>query len=72
MHCSAYSRGGATEGQEDVTGNAVAAQVVDNDLPTAAGKPSLPLNDGSPDNAAQLEEPTADHERVQHVLPYEA
>ncbi|MCZ6875307.1 MAG: right-handed parallel beta-helix repeat-containing protein [bacterium] len=67
-----FLQGGATEGQEEVTGNAVVAQVIDNDLPTAAGKPSLLLNDGLADNTAQLEEPTADHERVQHVLPYEA
>lgn len=67
-----FLQGGAAEGQETVTGNAVVAQVVANDLPTTAGKPAILINDGLADNTAQLEEPIANHERVQHVLPYEA
>jgi hypothetical protein len=67
-----FLQGGAAEGQESVTGNAVIAQMLDNDLRTPAGKPALLLNDGLPDNTVQLEDPIAHHERVQHVLPYEA
>ncbi len=69
-----FLQGGATAGagDEDVTGNAVVAQVIDNEFQTETGKPALLLNDGLPDNTVQVEAPIPDHERVYHALPYEA
>jgi hypothetical protein len=67
-----FLQGGIAEGQEDVTGNTVVAQLIDNEAPMVAGQPPLLLNDGLPGNAASVEAPAPDHERVTPVIPYQA
>ena len=67
-----FIQGGASEAQEDATGNEVLAQVVDNELPARAGKPSFAINDGLPGNVVRLEEPAQAHERMSGVIPYHA
>jgi hypothetical protein len=64
-------QGGAAEAQEDVTANIVLAQMTQNALPHLAGKESLVLNDGLPENVVHVEEPVPAHERRHEVWPYE-
>jgi Protein of unknown function (DUF1565) len=63
-------QGGASEAQEEATGNEVLAHVVGNELPTLIGKPSIVINDGLPGNMVRLEEPAQAHERQSGVIPY--
>ena len=65
-------QGGASEAQEEATGNEVLACVVDNELPALAGKPSIVINDGLPGNVVHLEEPAQAHERQSGVMAYHA
>lgn len=60
------------EGQEEVTGNTVVAQLFDNKMSMAPGKPALLLNHGLPGNTADVDAPTPEHERLTPVLPYQA
>jgi hypothetical protein len=65
-----FIQGGASETQEEATGNEVLAHVVGNELPTLTGKPSIVINDGLPGNMVRLEEPAQAHERQSGMIPY--
>jgi Protein of unknown function (DUF1565) len=65
-----FIQGGASEAQEEATGNEVLAHVVGNELPTLTGKPSIVINDGLPGNMVRLEEPAQAHERQSGMIPY--
>ncbi len=70
--CAVFLQGGAADGQADVTGNAVLAHMVNNELPAASPASSILLNDGLPDNAVHVEAPMPPHERVSEPIAYEA
>jgi hypothetical protein len=67
-----FLQGGIAEGQETVTENAVMAQLLANDLPAAAGKPSVLRNDGLSGNTVYLDNPVPPYETIYHPLPYQA
>lgn len=69
-----FLQGGAADGQAEVTGNAVLAHMISNDL--SGTNPALPnavlLNDGLPNNTVYLEDPAPLHERATEPMAYEA
>ncbi len=67
-----FIQGGASEAQEEATGNEVLAHIVGNEVPTFPGKPSIVINDGLPGNLVRLEEPAQAHQRKSGVVPYHA
>ncbi len=70
--CAMFLQGGAADGPADVTGNAVLAHIVDNELPAADAASSVRLNDGLPDNRVHVEAPVPPHERIAEPMVYEA
>lgn len=64
-----FLQGDAADGQTEVTGNAVLAHLVGNELP---GPNPILLNDGLPSNTVYLEDPAPLHERAAEPIPYEA
>jgi hypothetical protein len=64
-----FLQGGIAEGHEAATDNAVVAQLLVNDLPTVAGKPSVLRNDGLPGNTVYLEKPIPPYETINRPLP---
>jgi hypothetical protein len=67
-----FLQSGIAEGQETVTDNMVVVQLLANELPTVADKPSVLLNDGLAGNAVHVEEPVPAHTRARDPLPYQA
>ncbi len=65
-----FVQGGTAEGQEVVTGNAVLAQILANDFPSAGVTPWLLLDEGFPGNTVQFEEPIPAYTRAAHPMPY--
>lgn len=66
-----FIQGGACEAQEEATGNEVLASVYGNELPSAAGRPTIVVNDGLLGNAVHLGEASQPYERVGGVMPFQ-
>ncbi len=69
--CAMFLQGGTTDAPADVTGNAVFAHIVDNDLSPADAASSIRLNDGLPGNTVHVETPTPPHKRIDAPVAYE-
>ncbi len=69
--CAMFLQGSAVDGPAEVTGNAVLAHMLDNDLSGADAASSVQLNDGLPGNTVHVEAPIPPHARVVEPIAYD-